>query len=126
MLHFFSHGLVLYCDGTHNFHIKETGDNVGPLKIACNSKENQKEEKNRENSKHMENTVYQLPQCAICMLYCHDCPCDMFTILSVFSILLFNFRFSLLLHAILSGPVYMLSPVLGCHHSIGPVRVKKK
>ena len=31
-----------YCDGTHNTHNKETGDNVGPLKVTCEKKKEEK------------------------------------------------------------------------------------
>ena len=37
-----------YCDGTHNTHNKETGDNIGPLVIKCNKGEKgEKEEKKK-------------------------------------------------------------------------------
>jgi len=34
-----------YCDGSHNAHNKDTGDNVGPLKINKPQKTGEKEQK---------------------------------------------------------------------------------
>jgi hypothetical protein len=31
-----------FCDGTHNTHNKETGDNIGPLVVKCNKEEKKK------------------------------------------------------------------------------------